>query len=143
MHCEEKSKWRSRHTNYCLSRLDCILLGLCTESEQLQPLGLTGRLWARKILSLFMFGVFLVVKILKYLYWHQKNFFQKKIHRNLCTAGLDDNVIFYFIISSTFRRKKVELLSSRLRLGRLSFRLSFLSESISQKLTKVSIWNLQ
>jgi hypothetical protein len=33
------------------------------------------------------------------------------------------------IFSSTFRRKKVELLSSRLRqrLGRLSFRLSFLS----------------
>jgi hypothetical protein len=48
------------------------------------------------------------------------------------------------IFSSTFRRKKVELLSSlrRQRLGRLSFRLSFLSESISQKLSKVSIWNL-
>jgi hypothetical protein len=39
--------------------------------------------------------------------------------------------------SSTFRRKKVELLSSlrRQRLGRLSF----LCESISQKLSKVSI----
>ena len=45
------------------------------------------------------------------------------------------------IFSSTFRRKKVELLSSlgRQRLGRLSF----LSESISQKLSKVSIWNLE
>ena len=58
-----------------------------------------------------------------------------------------------FIFSSTFRRKKVELLSSlrrqrlrqcqRQRLGRLSFRLSFLSESISQKLSKISIWNLE
>ena len=47
------------------------------------------------------------------------------------------------IFSSTFRRKKVELLSSRQRLGRLSFRLSFLSESISQKLSKVSIWILE
>ena len=49
------------------------------------------------------------------------------------------------IFSSTFRRKKVELLSSRRRqrLGRLSFRLSFLSESISQKLSKVSIWNVE
>ena len=36
------------------------------------------------------------------------------------------------LFSSTFRRKKVELLSSRQRLGRLIFRLSFLS--ISQKL---------
>ena len=45
------------------------------------------------------------------------------------------------IFSSTFRRKKVELLSSlrRQRLGQLSF----LSESISQKLSKVSIWNLK
>ena len=44
-----------------------------------------------------------------------------------------------FIFSSTFRRKKVELLSSLQRLGRLSF----LSESISQKLSKVSIWNME
>ena len=42
-----------------------------------------------------------------------------------------------YIFSSTFRRKKVELLSSlrRQHLGRLSF----MSESISQKLSKVSI----
>jgi hypothetical protein len=39
------------------------------------------------------------------------------------------------LFTSTFRRKKVELLSSLLRLGQLSF----LSESISQKLSKVSI----
>ena len=45
--------------------------------------------------------------------------------------------------SSNFRRKKVKLLSSLWRLGRLSFRLSFLSESISQKLSKVSICNLE
>jgi hypothetical protein len=50
-------------------------------------------------------------------------------------------LIYLFIFSSTFRRKKIELLSSlrRQRLGRLSF----LSESISQKLSKVSIWNLE
>ena len=41
--------------------------------------------------------------------------------------------------SSTFRRKKVELLSSLRHLSRFSF----LSESISQKLSKVSIWNLE
>ena len=48
------------------------------------------------------------------------------------------------IFSSTFRRKKVELLSSLQRLGwlsfwlsfRLSFRLSFLSESVSQNFIK-------
>jgi hypothetical protein len=40
---------------------------------------------------------------------------------------------------------ELELLSSlrRQRLGRLSFRLNFLSESISQKLSKASIWNLE
>ena len=50
------------------------------------------------------------------------------------------NMKWIMVFSSTFRRKKVELLSSlrRQRLGRLSF----LSESISQKLSKVSIWNL-
>ena len=49
----------------------------------------------------------------------------------------DINILF----SSTFQRKKVELLSSlrRQRLGGLSFQLSFLSESISQKLLQVSI----
>jgi hypothetical protein len=57
------------------------------------------------------------------------------------------DVFSYFslisVISSAFRRKQVELLSSLQRqrqcLGRLNFRLSFLSESISQKLSKVSI----
>ena len=61
------------------------------------------------------------------------------------------DVFSYFslisVISSAFRRKQVELLSSLQRqrqcLGRLNFRLSFLSESISQKLSKVSIWNLE
>ena len=43
--------------------------------------------------------------------------------------------------SSTFQRKKVELLSS-LQCQRLGW-LSFLSESISQKLSKGSIWNLE
>jgi hypothetical protein len=60
-------------------------------------------------------------------------------------------ILFHYpyLFSSTFRRKKVELLSSlpRQRLGRssfkLSFRLSFLSESISQKLSKVSIRKLE
>ena len=58
----------------------------------------------------------------------------------LCT--LCCQCLWIFLFSSTFRRKKVELLSSlrrqrlRLRLGRLSFRLSFLSESISQKTIK-------
>ena len=47
--------------------------------------------------------------------------------------------IMFIFISSTFRRKKVELLSS-LQCQHLG-RLSFLSESISQKLSKVSIWN--
>ena len=41
--------------------------------------------------------------------------------------------LFFLIFSSTFRRKKVELLSSlrrqRQRLGRLSFRLSFFVKS--------------
>ena len=58
---------------------------------------------------------------------------------------------YFYLFSSTFRRKKVELLSSlrrhRQRLGRLSFRLnfrlSFLSESISRNRSKVSIWNLE
>ena len=45
--------------------------------------------------------------------------------------------------SSTFRRKKVELLSSLRRQCQHLGRLSFLSESISQKLSKVSIWNLK
>ena len=45
------------------------------------------------------------------------------------------------IFSLTFRRKKVALLSSLWR-QRLVW-LSFLSESISQKLSKVSIWNYQ
>ena len=60
----------------------------------------------------------------------------------LCTLCCQFLWIVHF--SSSFRRKKVELLSSlrlqRLRLGRLSlrlsFRLSFLSESISQKSIK-------
>jgi len=61
------------------------------------------------------------------------------------------------LLARLFEEKKVELLSSlrrqrqRQRLGRLSFWLSFmlsfrlscLSESISQKLLKVSIWNLE
>ena len=55
------------------------------------------------------------------------------------------NCLPFHFITSTFRRKKVKLLSSqrRQRLGGLSFRISFLSESISQKLSKVSIWNLE
>jgi hypothetical protein len=56
----------------------------------------------------------------------------------LCTLWCQ--FLWIVLFSSTFRRKKVELLSSlrrhRLRLGRLSFRLSFLSESISQKSIK-------
>ena len=55
--------------------------------------------------------------------------------------GVNSIIVKSHFINSTFRRKKVELLSSlrRQRLGRLSF----LSESISQKLSKVSIWNLE
>jgi hypothetical protein len=60
----------------------------------------------------------------------------------LCTLWCQ--FLWIVLFSSTFRRKKVELLSSlrlqRLRLGRLSFRLrfrlSFLSESISKKSIK-------
>jgi hypothetical protein len=50
-------------------------------------------------------------------------------------------MFFFYTFLARLRRKKVELLSSlrRQRLGRLSF----LSESISQKLSKVSIWNLE
>jgi hypothetical protein len=61
------------------------------------------------------------------------------------TSSLLNRLNVPYIYSSTFRRKKVELLSSLRRqcLGRLSFRLSFLSESISQKLSKVSIWNVE
>jgi hypothetical protein len=57
---------------------------------------------------------------------------------NFITCDCESNALLF---SSTFRRRKVELLSSlwRQRLGRLSF----LSESISQKLSKVSIWNLE
>ena len=43
---------------------------------------------------------------------------------------------FFFLSSLRCQRQ-------RLRLGRLSFLLSFLSESISQKLSKVSIWTLE
>ena len=48
---------------------------------------------------------------------------------------------FHWFLARLWWRKKVELLSSlrRQHLGRLSF----LSESISQKLSKVSIWNLE
>ena len=57
---------------------------------------------------------------------------------NFITCDCESNALLF---SSTFRRRKVELLSSlwRQRLGRLSF----LSESISQKLSKVSISNLE
>jgi hypothetical protein len=50
-------------------------------------------------------------------------------------------MFFFYTFLARLRRKKVELLSSlrRQRLGRLSF----LSESISQKLSKVSIWNIK
>ena len=48
-----------------------------------------------------------------------------------------------FIISSTFRRKKVELLSSlrcqRQHLGRLSFRLSFLSVHFSKTIKGIHL----
>ena len=47
------------------------------------------------------------------------------------------------LFSSTFRRKNVELLSSLRRQRQRLGRLSFLSESISQKLSTVSIWNLE
>ena len=60
-------------------------------------------------------------------------YYHMKIYILLCQF---DRAIF----SSTFRRKKIQLLSLRRQcLGRLSF----LSESISQKLSKVSIWNLE
>ena len=79
-------------------------------------------------------------------------FAQSDVQRTLCVFVLISFILctlccqFLWIVlfSSTFRRKKVELLSSlrlqRLRLGRLSlrlsFRLSFLSESNSQKFIK-------
>ena len=67
--------------------------------------------------------------------WVNTNHKSYKIGR---PVNVENNL---FLFSSTFWRKKVELLSSlrRQHLGRLSF----LSESISQKLSKVSIWNLE
>ena len=61
--------------------------------------------------------------------------------RPFVRPDIDTLILDLVIFSSTFRRKKVELLSSlqRQRLGWLSF----LSEFISQKLSKVSIWNLE
>jgi hypothetical protein len=55
--------------------------------------------------------------------------------------GVNSIIVKSHFISSTFRRKKVELLSSLRR--QLLGQLSFLLESISQKLSKVSIWNLE
>jgi hypothetical protein len=58
----------------------------------------------------------------------------------LAHSGVIDQNLIQFL-ARLFEKKKVELLSS-LRHQRLG-RLSFLSESISQKLSKVSIWNLE
>ena len=66
----------------------------------------------------------------------------------LFTNALQSYIYINLVSYASFLARLFELSSLRRqrlrqRLGRLSFRLSFLSEAISQKLSKVSIWNLE